>query len=132
MDKISIVPNALQSSYTDWHYSPAIKSGDFLFISGCTGTMPDGSVSPNIEDQIRQAFKKIKMSLTEAGLTFSDVIDLTTYHVGLKEQLEIFKQIKDDFINEPYPAWTAIGISELAVGGALIEIRAIARAKYTI
>jgi enamine deaminase RidA (YjgF/YER057c/UK114 family) len=80
MDKKSIVPQALQSSYTDWHYSPAIQSGGFLFISGCTGALLDGSVSPNIAEQIRQAFRKVELSLTEAGLTFSDVIDMTTYH----------------------------------------------------
>jgi enamine deaminase RidA (YjgF/YER057c/UK114 family) len=129
MEKKSIVPKALESSYIDWHYSPAIKSGDFLFISGCTGSMPDGTISHDIADQIRQAFRKIELSLTEAGLTFSDVIDMTTYHVGLQEQLETFKQIKDEFISEPYPAWTALGISELAVEGAQIEIRVTAKVK---
>lgn len=132
MDKKSIVPKTLQSSYTDWHYSPAIKCGDFLFISGCTGAMQNGTISRNIVDQIRQSFRKIEMSLSEAGLTFSDIVEMTTYHVGLKEQLEIFKQVKDEFINEPYPAWTAIGISELAVEGALIEIRVIGIVKNTI
>jgi hypothetical protein len=30
-------------------------------------------------------------------------------------------------VSEPYPAWTAIGISELAVPGGLVEIKVIAR-----
>jgi enamine deaminase RidA (YjgF/YER057c/UK114 family) len=91
--------------------------------------MPDGTISHDIADQIRQAFRKIELSLTEAGLTFSDVIDMTTYHVGLQEQLETFKQIKDEFISEPYPAWTALGISELAVESAQIEIHVTAKVK---
>lgn len=66
------------------------------------------------------------MTLSEANLDFSDVVELTTYHVGLKEGLDAFKVVKDEFIIEPYPAWTAIGVSELAVEGALIEIRATA------
>jgi enamine deaminase RidA (YjgF/YER057c/UK114 family) len=94
--------------------------------------MPNEPISHNIVDQIRQSFLKIEMSLTEVGLTLSDVVEMTTYHVGLKEQLEVFKQIKDEFINEPYPAWTAIGVSELAVDGALIEIRVIAKEKDSI
>ena len=129
MDKKSIVPPALQGCYTDWHFSPAIKSGDFLFVSGCTGAMPGEPISPNIEEQIRNSFRKIEISLNETGLTFSDIVDMTTYHVGLKEHLEDFKRIKDEFIHEIYPAWTAIGISELAVEGALIEIRVIAKLK---
>jgi enamine deaminase RidA (YjgF/YER057c/UK114 family) len=35
--------------------------------------------------------------------------------------------VKDSFLPSPYPAWTAVGISELAVPGALVEIRAVAR-----
>jgi enamine deaminase RidA (YjgF/YER057c/UK114 family) len=30
-------------------------------------------------------------------------------------------------VKEPYPAWTAIGVSALAIPGALVEIRATAR-----
>lgn len=56
-----------------------------------------------------------------------DIVEMTTYHVGLKDHFEDFKRIKDEFIKEIYPAWTAIGISELAVEGALIEIRVIAK-----
>ncbi len=33
---------------------------------------------------------------------------------------------RDEFIRPPWPAWTAIGISELAVPGARVEIRVIA------
>ncbi len=127
MNKKSIVPSALQSCYTDWHFSPAIMSGDFLFVSGCTGAMPGEPISPSIEEQVRNSFRKIEMSLNEADLTFSDIVEITTYHVGLKEHFEDFKRIKDEFINEIYPAWTAIGVSELAVEGALIEIRVIAK-----
>jgi enamine deaminase RidA (YjgF/YER057c/UK114 family) len=30
-------------------------------------------------------------------------------------------------VRPPYPAWTAIGVAELAVPGALMEIRVVAR-----
>jgi enamine deaminase RidA (YjgF/YER057c/UK114 family) len=35
--------------------------------------------------------------------------------------------VKDEFISPPYPAWTAIGVSELITEGVLIEIRVIAK-----
>ena len=127
MDKKIIAPSELRGYYVDWHFSPAIESGGFVFVSGCTGTMPDGTVSPDVVEQFRQSLGKIEMSLTEAGLTFSDVVEMTTYHVGIRSQLEDFRRIKDEFLAEPYPAWTAIGVSELAVEGALIEIRVTAR-----
>ena len=37
-----------------------------------------------------------------------------------------FKKVKDEFVKEPFPAWTAIGCTELAVEGARVEIRVVA------
>ena len=129
MDKKSIIPSELRKKYDHWHFSPAIQSGGFLFVAGCTGTRLDGTISNDVEEQFRQAFATVEKSLVEAGLSFSDVIDMTTYHVGLRSHLEQFKRVKDDFIPEPYPAWTAVGVTELAVEGAVIEIRVIAKTK---
>ncbi len=57
----------------------------------------------------------------------SDVVEITTYHVELKRHLDTFVRVKDEYVAEPYPAWTAIGVSELITDGALVEIRAIAK-----
>jgi enamine deaminase RidA (YjgF/YER057c/UK114 family) len=52
---------------------------------------------------------------------------MTTYHVGLRRHLNAFVKVKDEFISEPYPAWTAIGVTELITEGTFLEIRAIAK-----
>jgi enamine deaminase RidA (YjgF/YER057c/UK114 family) len=36
-------------------------------------------------------------------------------------------KVRDEFLSEPWPAWTAIGVSELAVPQAHVEIRVTAR-----
>jgi enamine deaminase RidA (YjgF/YER057c/UK114 family) len=36
-------------------------------------------------------------------------------------------QVKDHYMKPSYPAWTAIGITELALPGGLVEIKVIAR-----
>ena len=41
------------------------------------------------------------------------IVEMTTYHVGLREHLDDFMTVKDRHIHRPYPAWSAIGISEL-------------------
>ncbi len=127
LDKKVIVPEDLAGKYENWHFSPAVESGGFVFVSGCTGTKLDGTISKSAEVQIRQAFMTVEKSLLEARLTFLNVIEITTYHVGLRRHLDKFKSVKDEFIKEPYPAWTAVGVSELAVEGAVIEIRVTAR-----
>jgi len=65
--------------------------------------------------------------LAAAKLGFSDVVEMTTFHVGLQQHLGTFLAVKDRYLTAPYPAWTAIGIVELAVPGALVEIRVTAR-----
>jgi enamine deaminase RidA (YjgF/YER057c/UK114 family) len=41
--------------------------------------------------------------------------------------LEWFPTVKDEFIVEPFPAWTAIGVTGLALPGLVVEITAIAQ-----
>ena len=40
-----------------------------------------------------------------------------------------FMSVRDEFLSEPWPAWTAIGITELAIPGARVEIRVTAALK---
>ena len=127
MNKKVIIPSDLRSKYDEWHFSPAVESGGFLFVSGCTGTRLDGTISDDIKEQCRDAFKTIEKSLVETGLGFNNVVEMTTYHVGLRANLESFMSVKDEFIFEPFPAWTAVGVSELAKEGAIIEIRVTAK-----
>ncbi len=116
------------ADYPDkWHFSPVLDSGDFVFFSGVTGTRADLSVAADPETQFRDAFGFLKANLAVADLTFDDVVEMTTYHVDLRRHLGAFIRVKDEFVLPPYPAWTAIGVSELITKGTLAEIRAIAK-----
>jgi enamine deaminase RidA (YjgF/YER057c/UK114 family) len=111
----------------DWHLSPVLDTGDFVFFSGITGTHPDLSVAADPGAQFRDTFEFLRANLEVAGLTLDHIVEMTTYHVGLREHLDVFIKVKDEFISEPYPAWTAIGVTELITEGTLVEIRAIAK-----
>lgn len=110
-----------------WHFAPVLDTGEFVFFSGITGVHPDGSLSGDPEIQFRDTFRFVAMHLDAAGMQFDDIVEMTTYHVGLRDHLDTFIKVKDDFIQMPYPAWTAIGITELITEGALLEIRIIAK-----
>jgi enamine deaminase RidA (YjgF/YER057c/UK114 family) len=112
---------------TDWHLSPVLDTGDFVFFSGITGTYPDLTVARDPETQIRDTFEFLKANLAVAGLTFDHVVEMTSYHVDLRKNLSHFTKVKDEYVFSPYPAWTAIGVTELITEGTIIEIRAIAR-----
>jgi enamine deaminase RidA (YjgF/YER057c/UK114 family) len=122
-----IVPPAFASYPAEWHFSPGLDTGDFVFFSGVTGVRPDLSLAEDPQTQFRETFEFLKAHLIEAGLAFADIVEMTTYHVDLRRHWDKFFKVKDEFVAEPYPAWTAVGVSELITPGTLVEIRAIAR-----
>lgn len=122
-----VIPASMRAMYENSHFAPAARSGDLLICSGQLGVGADGRAIADPAAQFAAAFASVKAVLAEAGLDFSDVIEITTFHVGLTQHLGTFMRAKDAVMPEPYPAWTAIGITELAFPGCLVEIRATAQ-----
>ena len=123
-----IIPKSMQSFYDGYHFAPAVIDGDQVRCSGVIGmNLADGTCSSNPAEQFDTAFKNLKLVLDEAGVGFSDITEMTTFHVGLQSNLEAFLAAKDKYVNEPYPAWTAIGCTELAIPGGIVEIRVTAK-----
>ena len=121
-----VVPAAQQHFYDRFHFAPAVRAGELLLCSGQIGTGADGRPPADPETQFVAAFEQVKAVLAEAGLGFPDVVELTTFHVGM-QHLATFATVKDRYLAAPYPAWTAIGVSELAFPGGLAELRVTAR-----
>lgn len=122
-----VIPEWMKPIYANFHYAPAVIVGDQLRCSGMIGIRPDLSVPEDPAEQITLAFDNLRGLLGEVGLTFADVTEMTTYQVGLTAQMENFIAVKDTYVSAPYPAWTAVGISELAIPGAVVEIRITAQ-----
>lgn len=121
-----VVPAAQKHFYDRFHFAPAVRAGELLLCSGQIGAGPDGRPQADPETQFVSAFEQVKAVLVEAGLGFSDVVELTTFHVGM-QHLRTFSAVKDRYLAAPYPAWTAIGVAELAFPGGLVEVRVTAR-----
>jgi enamine deaminase RidA (YjgF/YER057c/UK114 family) len=122
-----LVPREFLSIPEQWHFAPILDTGEFVFFSGITGVHADGSLSNDPETQFRETFRFVELHLDTADLQFDDVVEMTTYHVHLRKHLSEFTKIKDEFVRMPYPAWTAIGVTELITEGTLVEIRIIAK-----
>ena len=122
----AIIPADMQPYYEDWRMSPGLEHNGVVYFTGMTGRV-HGTVSPDPETQMREAFRKVGLVLEEAGLGFGDMLEMTTYHVGLRDHLELFKTVRAEFVKEPYPAWTAIEVSGFATEDVIVEIRVIAK-----
>jgi enamine deaminase RidA (YjgF/YER057c/UK114 family) len=122
-----LVPSEFATIPDQWHFAPVLDTGDFVFLSGITGVHPNLSLSDDPETQFRDVFKFVALHLEVADLYFGHIVEMTTYHVELRKHLGAFIKIKDEFIGSPYPAWTAIGVTELITAATLLEIRVIAK-----
>lgn len=129
MSRDVVIPKGMESYYNDFHFAPARKDGDRLFCSGQIGVGEGYKCADDPETQFTQAFEHCKTTLEAAGASFDDVVEMTTFHVGLQQHINAFMKVKDRYMKDPYSAWTAIGITELAFPGALVEIKLTVRLK---
>lgn len=122
----TVVPKEMERFYDQFHFAPAVRVGKHVMCSGQLGNRPDGTLDPDPAAQFLDAFENVRTVLKKAGCKLSDIVEMTSFHVGLNEHIGVFMQVKDGFIKEPYPAWTAVGVTELAFGGLVeIKVRAI-------
>lgn len=124
----AVIPAELARYRADWRMSPGVEHNGVLYLTGMTATSADGTVPADPEAQIREAFRKVGLVLAEAGAGFSDILEMTSYHVGLRDHLALFRAIREEFVSEPCPAWTAIEVSGFTTEGVIVELRVIAAA----
>lgn len=123
----NIVTESGRTVYDRFHFSQAVECNGFIICSGVIGTGSDGKLPQDVKEEFRNAWQSISHLLAEAGAGLEDILEYTSFHVGLQSHLADFMAVRDEFLSEPWPAWTAIGITELAVPGAHVEIRVTAK-----
>ena len=116
-----IVPDSARKTYESWHFAPAVRHDDLIFFSGVIGS------GESVEDEFRSAWQSLGDVLAAAGVGYEDIVDSTLYVVDLQKNAATMAKVKDEFIKEPYPASTWIGISELVIPGTRAEIKVTAR-----
>lgn len=125
-EKIGIVPPSMENIVDRAGYLPAIQAGNFLFCAGQVGRDDDLLVIADPEHQFEACWRNLRIVLAEGGCTFDDVIEMTTFHVGLRDHMPLFREVKDRCFPRATCAWTCVGVVELAVPGLLVEIKCVA------
>lgn len=122
----AIIPKGMEAVYDKIHYAPGVLVGNTLYVSGQIGRDENMQLVEGTEAQIEQAFKNLKNVIEAAGARMSDIVDLTSFHTDMRD-LPVFMRVKDRYLTEDFPAWTAIGAAQLGgAAGYLIEIKAVA------
>lgn len=107
-------------------YSPAIRAGNFLFLSGQIPLNPsDGQiVSGDVAAQTDQVLRNISALLTAAGATFSHVVRTTVFLADLNE-FGAMNEVYARYMPEPAPARSTVQVARLP-RDARVEIDVIA------
>ena len=123
----AVVPQGMEGPAAKRKYSPGLVAGDLIFVAGQVGRDASGRIPDDPEQQFVTAFDNVGAVLSAAGAGFEHVVDLSTFHTTF-DTFEVFAEVKERYFSkEPYPAWTAIGGTVLALPGLLAEVKVIAR-----
>ncbi|MFM0592790.1 RidA family protein [Paraburkholderia dilworthii] len=125
-DRELIIPPTMQLIVERAGYVPAVKVGATVFCAGQVGRTADLDVIADPEAQFLACWENLRVVLQAAGCTFEDVVDMTTYHVQMSTHMPVFREVKNRVFPRGTYAWTAIGVSELAGAGLLVEIKCVA------
>ena len=112
------------SRYT---FSPAVRAGNLLFISGTTAGDERGQlVGPgDIVAQTRYIFQKFGRLLRAAGGGFEHIVETTDY-VTTTENYARTTAVRREFFGDRFPTATGVIVAGLLREGALIELSAVA------
>jgi enamine deaminase RidA (YjgF/YER057c/UK114 family) len=109
----------------DWGFSDAIVTGDTIYLSGVVAGVRDGETDLRIG--YTRAFERIGEILKNAGATWDDVVEITSFHTDLTTQMPAIVAVKNNYVKAPFPAWTAIQVSRLIPTNGITEIKMVAK-----
>ena len=95
-------------------YSPALKTGNMVFLSGSipldpvSGQLVDGG----IKEQTTRVMENIKALLAAAGADFNQVVRTTVFMVDLAE-FAAMNEIYASYFTAPYPARSTVQVVKL-------------------
>lgn len=105
-------------------YSPAVKAGPFVFVSGQVPRDPASGelIGGDVEAQTKQVMTNVERALRAAGAEMSDIASVTVYLANI-EDWGRFNAVYKEIMPQPYPTRTALGAD---LRGIFIEVSVIA------
>lgn len=119
-------------------WSPGIKKGPWLFLSGVTSVDYEQKATAGIEErsamtppridpvkQWHQVLSNIKSLVEEAGGTMADIVMANVFVTDMHYYTD-YEYIRAEYFVEPYPVSTAVEVGRLVSPNWCLEIECIA------
>lgn len=111
----------------DLPFSPAIRHGDTIYVSGQGPLDDDGNViGTDVTEQTARTLENIGAILDAAGSSLDRVVRAGVYLRDMRHYGAV-NEVYAEYLSEPYPARTAVEVADLPVD-ITVEIDVIAAA----
>jgi enamine deaminase RidA (YjgF/YER057c/UK114 family) len=115
------------SSGSKWEpvmgYSRAVRSGNFIAVTGTVGVNADGTYSPAVGEQARRSLQIIRAAVEALGGRMEHVIRTRMFVTDVSKWEEVAK-VHGDVFAEIRPATSILEVARLIDADAQIEIEA--------
>lgn len=112
------------------------RAGDLVFVSGTSSRRPDGTfegaevdaqgvTSLDIRVQTRAVIRNIGEILKHAGLSLSDVVEMSCFLVNMND-FGGFNEVWAEFFGENGPTRTTVAVHQLPHPLLVVEMKAVA------
>ena len=95
-------------------YSPAVKLGDFVYLSGQVPFDPATGevVGTTIEEQTHRVMKNIEAVLADMGLGFRHIVKTTIFISDMNDFAKL-NEVYGSYLEEPFPARSCVEVARL-------------------
>ncbi len=107
-------------------YTPIVRAGDWLVVSGQLGVKDGALVEGGVSAQATQAVANMRALLEGEGASLESVVKTTVFLTDMAD----FAGMNDAYVaafGDHRPARSSIGVAALPLAGAVVEIEAWAR-----
>jgi 2-iminobutanoate/2-iminopropanoate deaminase len=105
-------------------YTPVVRAGDFIIVSGQVGMVDGALAEGGVAGQTAQAVANLEARLAEMGAALTDVVKTTCFLIDM-DSFGTFNEAYVEAFGKHRPARSTVAVRELPVG-ASVEIEAMA------
>lgn len=108
-----------------WGFADAVIAGDTVYLSGVVVGLAPGET--DLEAAYDRVYAHVGTILARAGVGWDDVVDVTSFHTDVAQQIDAMAAVQKRYVKAPPPAWTAIDVDRLLPEGGITEIKFVAK-----
>ena len=105
-------------------YTPVVRAGDFIFVSGQGGLLDGAVVAGGVAAETDQTMRNLRAQLESVGASMSDVVKTTCFLTDMEDYARFNERYSAAFDGHR-PARSCVAVQALPAG-MLVEVEAVA------